>query len=421
MDRPHPYIGKPDYQFWANEPAIESRKGFDPVVGVSFPLAREEPIAAAGSCFAQHVSKVLQHVGFNFLVTEEAHPIIPDRVAQKYHYGSFTARYGNIYTARQLRQLLERAFGRFEPLEACWIGPEGGLVDPFRPQIHPGGFINRRELEIDRDRHLAAVRKAFESLSCFIFTLGLTEAWVDRRDGAVFPLAPGVAGGTFDPELFEFKNFTVAEVTQDLQWSFDFIRSINRGAKFIVTVSPVPLNATYLDQHVFLSSVYSKSVLRVAAGTVCEATENCDYFPSYEIVNNPYHRFSAFAENCREVTPEGVAHVMQVFLKHYADLDVMNREKDIELIAKRPRTAAKVLAIRLGLMEPKSAWEGKGGPAENGPDREVAAQQDTATAAAKGAGGQKKQRKPPARKDGFLEEMEELNDLLCDEERLTNR
>ena len=34
-------------------------------------------IASAGSCFAQHIARHLRQTGFNFLVTETAHPMVP--------------------------------------------------------------------------------------------------------------------------------------------------------------------------------------------------------------------------------------------------------------------------------------------------------------------------------------------------------
>lgn len=442
MAKNHPYLGKPNYQFWNKEPAIASGNNFDPIVKVSFSLDSKEPIATAGSCFAQHVAKELQRVGFNYLVTETPHPIIPPAVAEKYHYGAFTARYGNLYTARQLRQLLERAYGLFDPVDRAWMGSKGSLVDPFRPQIHPGGFVNEVELEADRTKHLAAVREAVETLSCFVFTLGLTEAWVDQRDGAVFPLAPGVAGGWFDPDLYAFKNFSVTEVIEDMQWSLDFIRQKNPAAKFILTVSPVPLNATYVDRHVFVSTIYSKSVLRVAAEAVTEAFENCDYFPSYEIVNNPYHHERFFAEDCREVRPEGVAYVMKLFLKHYANLEVELPE--VPAPAARPAAANAGAAKGPGRQadwqerqrqrverlrqreerirqreqakqerEERRRQGQKGPAAKGGPGA-------AAQAGKQGGKGAEPAAKAAKQKDSFLEEMERLNDILCDEESISN-
>jgi GSCFA family len=86
-------------------------------------------------------------------------------------------------------------------------GPPG---DPARWLRHDRG------LEADRAQHLAAVRKAFEELAVFVFTLGLTECWTSRADGTAFPLAPGVAGGVFDPDRYELINLTVADVERDL-------------------------------------------------------------------------------------------------------------------------------------------------------------------------------------------------------------
>lgn len=320
MSRKHPYLGMPDYQFWKNEPGIVEPGRFDPIIHPSFSIAKSEPVVTAGSCFAQHVAKRLANSGFCFLVTEKMHPLVPPIVAEPFNYGVFSARYGNLYTARQLKQLLQRAYGLFEPAAVSWTGAHGSVVDPFRPQIQKGGFISEADLVVDRQHHFGCVREAVETMSVFVFTLGLTESWIDKRDGAVFPLAPGVAGGEFDPELYAFHNFDVDETTSDLEWSLEFIRQKKPDVKFIITVSPVPLNATALDRHVFVSTTYSKSVLRVAAEEVCSTFWSCDYFPSFEIITSPYVRGQYFGTDCRDVTEAGVSHVMSLFFKHYGDI-----------------------------------------------------------------------------------------------------
>lgn len=40
---------------------------------------------------------------------------MPRDVAQRFGYGLYSARYGNIYTARQLVQTFREAYGRFQP------------------------------------------------------------------------------------------------------------------------------------------------------------------------------------------------------------------------------------------------------------------------------------------------------------------
>lgn len=345
MSKRHPYFGQPDRQFWRKEPGLADMRKFDPVSEPSFTINADDRIVTAGSCFAQHVARFLANAGFNFLVTEQPHPLITEQLAAKLNYGLFSARYGNIYSTRQLRQLLERAYGLFTPVDGAWQRADGRWVDPFRPQILPGGYISAREVAHDREVHLAAVRRAIEELSVFVFTLGLTETWSDRRDGAAYPIAPGVAGGTYDEGIHAFCNLSAPEVVEDLQWSLDFIRSRNPAARFILTVSPVPLNATALDRHVAVSTAYSKAVLRVAAEQVVAATPLCDYFPSYEIITSPFTRSAYYEDDAREIRSEGVKHVMSLFLKHYARIADASQE------AARAKTAPRKSETRTAQAE----------------------------------------------------------------------
>ena len=315
----HPYKGLPDRQFWKKEAGLSNPEALDPVAPAGFRISGKDRVVTAGSCFAQHVARALTQAGFRHHVTERAHPIIPKKLAEAHNYGMFSARYGNVYTARQLRQLINRAYGAFTPRAEVWPAETGqGVVDPFRPQIQPGGFLDASELAVDLRQHLAAARQAFEEMDVFIFTLGLTEAWVDRRDGAVFPLAPGVAGGAYPNAEVAFCNFDEAAVYEDLLAALRFLRMRRPNLRIVLTVSPVPLNATFEDRHVLLSTTWSKAVLRLAAEKCCNAIPNCYYFPSYEIITSPHVSGQYYASDRREVTANGVAHVMRLFLKHVA-------------------------------------------------------------------------------------------------------
>ena len=96
-----------------------------------------------------------------------------------------------------------------------------------------------------------------------------------------------------------------------MQWS--------PGVRLILTVSPVPLVATYEDRHVLISTTYSKSVLRVAAETVTRTRPATAYFPSYEIITGPHAGRCFYEDDLREVREEAVAHVMSIFVRHYLD------------------------------------------------------------------------------------------------------
>jgi hypothetical protein len=87
--------------------------------------------------------------------------------------------------------------------------------------------------------------------------------------------------------------------------------------EILVTVSPVPLDATFTGADVVTANSYSKSVLRAAASEWSQNHRNISYFPSYEIVMNSARDRAWFMDG-RHVRHDMVAHVMEVFADAYA-------------------------------------------------------------------------------------------------------
>lgn len=317
----NPYASARPVQFWKNSVAGVAAEALDPVVDPLFTIGKTDKIATAGSCFAQHVARTLAKSGFNYFVPEGAPEGMDPAEAKDRNYDVYSARYGNVYTVRQLLQLILRAEGRFHPMDESWTRRDGKLVDPFRPQIEPDGFETLEALKASREVHFAAVRRMIREMDVFVFTLGLTEGWRSRFDGAVYPLAPGVAGGVTDFDIYEFVNFTPEETNADLDKVIDLIKAINPSCRIILTVSPVPLIATYEPRHALVATTYSKSVLRVSAEYARRAYDHVEYFPSYEIITGSYNKGAYYAEDQREVVEEGVSHVMSVLMRHYADTE----------------------------------------------------------------------------------------------------
>ena len=141
--------------------------------------------------------------------------------------------------------------------------------------------ITRRptqEFDLLTQQHLKACLRAFSEADVFFFTLGLTEAWVSKQDGAVFPACPGTVAGNMTLKKHKFINFSAWEISSDLRQFVDELRLFKPDVRIILSVSPVPYVATATDRHVLPASIYSKSVLRVAAETVC-ATRQSHVFP----------------------------------------------------------------------------------------------------------------------------------------------
>jgi len=315
----HPYKSLPAKAFWRRSVVAIPPEAVNPVGIFELRLQRATKVATAGSCFAQHIARYLKISGFNYYVVELGHSILPEQVRNNHNYGMFSARYGNIYTARQLLQLFERAYGRFVPQEDAWVEVDGKVFDPYRPTVQPGGFVSVDEMHADRVQHLAAVRCMFETMDVFVFTLGLTECWRSNVDGAVFPLCPGVKGGNFNPAKHVFYNQDVTDVMADMQAFVRGLQEVNPKAQMVLTVSPVPLMATAdPGAHVLSATSYSKSVLRVAAEMLRKEYQHVHYFPSFEIITGNFSRGRYYTDDLRSVREEGVSHVMRMFLYHAA-------------------------------------------------------------------------------------------------------
>jgi hypothetical protein len=312
----HPYRTIPPWQRWSQVMDGRASHEIDPVLPPAFSVEPLSRVVTAGSCFAQHVARHLKERGKACFETEPAHPLLPASVAQAFNYGIYSARYGNIYSSRQLLQLWRRATGALMPADDCW-DHEGAFFDPFRPSIQPGGFSSLAEYQHDRRQHFTAVRRAFGQMDVFIFTLGLTECWASREDGAVYSLCPGVVAGQFDQRRHELLNLTVDEVEADMRAFITEVREVNPRMKLILTVSPVPLAATAEAQHVLSATTYSKSVLRVAAEQLAKLPD-AYYFPAYEIVAAAGN--DAFAADRRSVLESSVQRVMSLFFQHVPGL-----------------------------------------------------------------------------------------------------
>lgn len=310
MQNRSPYDDQPDKAFWSR--SVSNNYDVSQLLSSNEKLLKiDDKVVSAGSCFASNLIPYIENAGITYLRTEKI-PSIFAKLGENLGYANFSATYGNIYTARQLLQLYERSIGEFIPKESFWEGPNR-VVDPFRPGLkYPAETIE--EFKLINEYHLRCVRTAFESADVFVFTLGLTEAWISNIDGAVFPACPGTIAGKFNPKVHQFKNFTVDEIVADLNLFIRKLRTVNKKVRFILSVSPVPLVATATSDHVLRATTYSKSVLRVAAEEVTRENINVTYFPAFEIITGIPAPKNYFESDLRNVSKQGIELVMNTLL-----------------------------------------------------------------------------------------------------------
>jgi hypothetical protein len=135
------------------------------------------------------------------------------------------------------------------------------------------------------DDNKEAGRAILLETQVFVITLGLAEVAYSKETGRV--MWAGVPRSQWDENRYGFRVTTVAENVANIKRIVELIRKHRGNAPIILTLSPVPLNATFRPVSCITANSVSKAILRVAIDEVmgdATADANLFYWPSYEIV-----------------------------------------------------------------------------------------------------------------------------------------
>jgi hypothetical protein len=163
------------------------------------------------------------------------------------------------------------------------------------------------------DEHL---RLVVSNADVFIVTLGLAEVCYLRSTQAV--LARPVPRRSFDPHTHGFRVTTVEENRDNLEAIYGRIRRMRPGATIILTLSPIPLVATFRPTSAVTANAVSKSILRVAVDELMRSHANDPrlfYWPSYEIVKE--YCIDPYEEDNRHPKPHVIDLIMHAFASAY--------------------------------------------------------------------------------------------------------
>ena len=257
-------------------------------------ITREMRITAFGSCFAKHLSQWLMRQQYS----------TGERLAAVKHatdlniYNSHVIRFGEgIVNTFALRQQFEWALEGRQFSEELWFGSQG-------------------ELASYSEAARAGTTELFIGSDVFIITLGLSEVWCNKQTGEVFWRA--IPRDRFNPDVHGFRVSTVAENVENLEAIHAIIRKHRPSATIVITLSPVPLVATFRPVSCLTANSVSKAILRVAVDELIRAhgaDSRLFYWPSYEIVKE--YSVDPYLDDNRHPRPETIDLIMRTFAKHY--------------------------------------------------------------------------------------------------------
>ena len=281
-----------------------------PTVTPSFQIDPTDTIFAIGSCFARNVEKALEGAGIRVLSREfdlgEIGASIEDGA-------NFFNKYSIHSVLNEIKWALERdtfpgADIIYETGQDRYVDPQLGMARLDFPMETILAF---------RHRYLDAMA-AVAQADVIILTLGYVETWFDRKLDLYLNVIPPTQLIKAEPERFEFRVLSYGDIMQGLEALHALlVKHRTKPLKMLVTVSPVPLLATFRDMDVLLANAYSKSVQRAALDEFLLDKTGVDYFPSYEFVtlSNPTVAWSR--GDYRHVSQDVINRIMSNVLTHY--------------------------------------------------------------------------------------------------------
>jgi hypothetical protein len=298
--------------------------------GVIFPAVPQKPVIkkdsnvyTLGSCFARRVEEALMAKGINCL----SNPVRVWSETCLKMYGELPSdpnEFVHLYNVPSMYYALRWA------LDPGFPFPKAGLVrlstghyrdyHSHDTQRFCDRFKTEEEMLLFHDTAFNQLFKGIAKCQVIIFTLGLIEAWFDHETGFYL-------NTTVDQQSVErFPGRYTFEVI-DHQTNLDYLEKIYALLKqhcpnpfhIFITVSPVPLGATFTERDILVATHFSKSLLRVLAEEWAWRHEEITYFPSYEMaLYSP--RPEVWAEDQMHVTFECAMHIVDHFLEaHLAE------------------------------------------------------------------------------------------------------
>lgn len=259
-------------------------------------------IVSMGSCFANEIAGYFIDKNYNYPIYEKSE-------------ANFNCDWNLVFTPLNINMIGLYSFHTdyYIPYSERWWPTDfpDKVRDPYRRNV----IYNKETATLEFEQHRNNSRIALSNCNVLILTLGLIEYWRTVNNYYAFYRVPPKKIFDENPNKYEFAILDSVSYCTILIDSFiQNIKTQNKNVKVILSVSPIPLHATFrTDVDVVTANQYSKSVLK----SVCnDLTDNDEvfYFPAYEyVLSQP----NPFIEDNRHVKVEIKKNVFELFEHMY--------------------------------------------------------------------------------------------------------
>ena len=234
---------------------------------------------------------------------------------------------GSCFARNLAKSLLDRGYAAFHMEISEYINTtfankvfvdwlSGVDIDPaIRDRI-----VELLPAQWSKENTLEVIRTA----GVFILTLGVAPAFFDRVTGEFVLPRPTALNARALAEKYQFRTTSVQENVDNVLYLINFIRSISPDIKIVVTVSPVPLMASFEYESAVQADCLSKSTMRLVAHEVVNNSniENILYWPSFEVFrwagSNASNFYAADDGAAWHVSEEKVAGTIKAFVDMFS-------------------------------------------------------------------------------------------------------
>ena len=284
-----------------------------PSIAIQLPkIEQSTKIMTLGSCFANNLLKFLSFYNV-------------DSINKEYllQCENGDMQWTNIYNPKVFSRFVKMALDILNNGELSSENQQLGVVALGDEWIDLMFTIEREDKSPSLDELVQRRTKYFKKFLSRIFeadviccTFGLAECWFDKEYQTFINVTPSKRIVKRYPDRFEFRVLDHAQAISAMEEIVHLVNeSSSTNPKFVFTVSPVPLLATFRNQDVIVSNFYSKSLLRSSIEPIVHNHENVFYFPSFEMLLHT-NGTNIWTNDLRHIYSNFITAVINNFVQH---------------------------------------------------------------------------------------------------------